>query len=115
MDARRVIISPHARERGRKRIPGLDGHRNPTGFMFYEIQHAFEAGRMAKNEPAWLTYGRGPRIKAQKCRGVRRYLWPESRTHAYLLVRDRAPDGNGSSWFVITVLERHREPIGAVA
>ena len=40
--------------------------------------------------------------------GVHRYVWPASETHAYLLVKSRAPDGDGSIWVVRTVLETHQ-------
>lgn len=99
----RVVVSGHATDRARERIPGVPEEKL-VGLIYSEVIRALAAGRTAKTIPRWIA-GDGHRYKVPARKGTHRFVWPEHQRYAYLLGTFRANDGR-RSWIVKTVMER---------
>lgn len=109
LNGRRVIIGEHAFERAAVRIPDAPRDREQlASLIYFEIQEAFREGRTAKREPSWVSEFTRAKKKPHKGHCPHRHVWDAGETHCYVLMYHRLRSGEGSAWFVKTVMARKR-------
>ena len=101
-----ILVSEHAIERARERLPGLE-RRDVKAMIFVEVRDALLADppRMSVRRPRFLP---GRRRKNRTKMRVR-HVWPPAETHAYVIVERTAPAGD-RAWIVTTTISAALPP-----
>lgn len=96
-----ILVSSHARDQALARHRDFYVRRGVAGIVA-EVAAAVRDGRRAKTKPRWASSPEN-RQKRRKT-GTCRFVWDESETRCYAIVRGATKRGPG--WVVTTVLHR---------